>query len=245
MIATSPDGCAVSYEVHGAGPAVVFPLGLAFSRLAPFYADYARLLQDDFTVVFADVRGAGDSDSRPAEECTAAAVTGDLVAVLDDAGISRAAAWGYSFTAALSIQLALRHPDRVSALVVGGFPPLGADYSSMRDHTADLLRDSTPQDPLHSTHHLYAGLFASLGGRSADPDVAGLTLPRLAFWGSEDDFVVGGHHCAWAQVNRDRRAELDASGWSTHELPGLTHEGLMARPDLSVPLVRTWLAAHA
>ena len=68
-----------------------------------------------------DLRGHGESD-KPHEAAAydRAAMTDDLVALLDRVGVGRADVLGYSMGAHLALGLALRHADRVGRLILGG-----------------------------------------------------------------------------------------------------------------------------
>ncbi|HWH94999.1 MAG TPA: alpha/beta hydrolase [Baekduia sp.] len=66
-----------------------------------------------------DARGHGASDPAPsAEAYDYADLTGDLLDVLDEAGIERAVLAGASMGAHTAVRLALEHPERVAGLVV-------------------------------------------------------------------------------------------------------------------------------
>jgi pimeloyl-ACP methyl ester carboxylesterase len=52
----------------------------------------------------------------------------DFLVVADAAGAERFAWYGYSWLAVGGLQLALRS-DRVAALVMGGWPPIGGPYA--------------------------------------------------------------------------------------------------------------------
>jgi pimeloyl-ACP methyl ester carboxylesterase len=66
---------------------------------------------------------------------TPANVAGDLLAVADAAGADRFAYYGYSWLALSGLQLAIR-TDRLTALVMGGYPPLDGPYTQMLKVTA-------------------------------------------------------------------------------------------------------------
>jgi pimeloyl-ACP methyl ester carboxylesterase len=52
----------------------------------------------------------------------------DILAVADAAGVDRFAWFGFSFGSVVGLQLASR-TNRLSALVCGGWPPLGGQYA--------------------------------------------------------------------------------------------------------------------
>jgi pimeloyl-ACP methyl ester carboxylesterase len=71
-----------------------------------------------FRVITFDYRGVGRSGSAPMF-CTTDNLADDAVAVLDEAGVQRVFVYGFSLGGMVAQRLALRHPDRVSALVLG------------------------------------------------------------------------------------------------------------------------------
>lgn len=123
-IATA-DGCDIYYEVAGSGPALVFihggfgGLGTGRSVAPPRWHDR---FAGHFTLVTYDRRSAGRS-GFPETPHTMSLFADDLKAVLDAAGIPRAAIWGTSAGAPIAITFALRYPDATSALVVTDAAP--------------------------------------------------------------------------------------------------------------------------
>ncbi len=78
------------------------------------WADVARRLAGRYRIISYDARGYGASPP-PQQPYTQ---LGDLVAVLDHAGVARAALVGHSGGGGTTIGLALARPERVSALVL-------------------------------------------------------------------------------------------------------------------------------
>src|SRR6201997_3228011 len=110
-------GVGIEYEVTGEGRPVVllhgFPdSGRLWRHQVPALADAG------FKVIVPDLRGYGRSD-KPAEvEAYAmAALAGDVLAVLSDAGAPRAHVVGHDWGAALAWALAAFAPDTVDHLV--------------------------------------------------------------------------------------------------------------------------------
>ena len=135
------DGSAIEVQVHGEGPALLLPVnprpveGPRAEELRRWGNDPALGrslidgLADAYRVVAFDYEGHVLEVPKP-DTLTPDNVAGDLLAVADAAGAERFALYGYSWLALAAMQLALRS-DRVAALAMGGWPPLGAPYAEM------------------------------------------------------------------------------------------------------------------
>jgi pimeloyl-ACP methyl ester carboxylesterase len=109
------DNANIYYEVHGAGPAVLFVHGSGGHHAAWWQQVVA--LRDDYTVITVDLRGFGRSDSA-FEEFDSREFPGDVLAVLDAAGVERAVLVGQSIGAAAALTAALRAPERAAGVVL-------------------------------------------------------------------------------------------------------------------------------
>jgi class 3 adenylate cyclase/pimeloyl-ACP methyl ester carboxylesterase len=122
---TAPDGVQIAYSRIGRGPPLVktgnWMTHLEFDFESPIWRHLYRELARDHTFIRYDARGNGLSD-REVEHVSFAAFVHDLEAVVDAAGVERFALLGISQGCAVSIGYAIRHPERVSHLVLyGGF----------------------------------------------------------------------------------------------------------------------------
>jgi pimeloyl-ACP methyl ester carboxylesterase len=118
------DGVGIHYEVTGTGRPVVLLHGFPDSgRL--WRNQVPALAEAGFKVIVPDLRGFGDSDKPESVEAYALPfLAGDVVAVLADAGESRAHVVGHDWGAAVAWGLGSLAPDNVDHLVVlsVGFP---------------------------------------------------------------------------------------------------------------------------
>ncbi len=122
----APDGVRIAYAQVGRGPPLL-KAATWMSHLEMDWAEgsvtrhfYAGLMRDH-TLIRYDARGNGMSD-WDVEEVSIDAWVSDLEAVADFAGLRRFPLLGYSQGCAVSIVFAVRHPERVSHLIiVGGF----------------------------------------------------------------------------------------------------------------------------
>jgi pimeloyl-ACP methyl ester carboxylesterase len=118
MLAKRP-GASLYYEVHGDGPALVFAHGAGGNTLiwwqqVPFFARTRR-------VVTFDHRGFGRSTCAPAD-FHAREFAGDLRAILDAAGVERAALVCQSMGGWTGLRAAIELPERIACLVLSGTP---------------------------------------------------------------------------------------------------------------------------
>jgi 3-oxoadipate enol-lactonase len=112
----------IAYDVRGHGRPLVLVQGVGIGRWG--WEPVADRLARRFQVITIDNRGVGASDSPPGP-FTTAAMAGDVLAVLDHAGIQRASVLGTSLGGMVAQELALAHPDRVDRLVLVATLPGG------------------------------------------------------------------------------------------------------------------------
>ena len=120
---TAKDGVRIAYSKVGEGPPLIKAANwlnhLEFDWESPIWRHILRELARDHTLVRYDERGNGLSD-WDAEEISFDAYVDDLEAVADAAGVERFALLGISQGCAVSIAYAVRHPERVTHLVLHG-----------------------------------------------------------------------------------------------------------------------------
>jgi len=114
----------IAYELRGTmhrrRPWLVLVQGMGFDRSG--WDPVLRKLRHHFRLVLVDNRGFGRSD-RPAGLFGVAAMAGDIVAVLDAAGIRRAHVMGASLGGMVAQELAITHAERVDGLVLACTAP--------------------------------------------------------------------------------------------------------------------------
>jgi pimeloyl-ACP methyl ester carboxylesterase len=274
------DASTIAVEVHGRGPTVLLAVnprpvqGPQAEELRRWGADPALGralidgLSDAFRVVAFDYEGQVLQEPKP-DTMTPANVAGDLLAMADAAGADRFAYYGYSWLALAGLQLAIR-TDRLAALVMGGFPPLGGPYAQMLQVTtathAMASSASTPSTATTSQPseapagepdwsqvevslteaqtRQFVTLYQALQEFDDRAAQAQLTCPRLCFVGAADEITYGqrwgGVHVSLAGPVINRRAELEALGWQVQVLDELDHTQAMQAVHV-LPILRPWL----
>ncbi len=143
---TAPDGVRLAYSRIGRGSPLVktgnWMTHLEFDLESPVWRHLYRELSREHTLVRYDARGNGLAD-RDVAEVSLDAFVHDLEAVVDAAGIERFALLGISQGCAVSIAYAVRHPGRVSHLILYGGYALGsakrARTAAEREQAAAML----------------------------------------------------------------------------------------------------------
>ncbi len=178
----------------------------------------------------------------------------------DAAGADRFAYYGYSWLAMIGLQLAIR-TDRLSALIMGGFPPLNGPYEEMLlVTTAAYEMASGVQTTVPTEESEWSGialsrdqtqqfvtLYQALQGFDDRAAQAQITCPRLCFVGSADEIQYGKR---WGNVSVSLagpivqgQAQLSDLGWDVQVLDGLDHIQAMQEKHV-VPILRSWLASQ-
>ncbi len=155
--ARSADGTRIAWARHGHGPPLV-RVGTWLTHLehdwsSPVWTHWLNELSRRFTVIRYDDRGSGLSDRT--DDISVDAWLADLEAVVDAARVERFALLGMSQAGALGVLYAVRHPERVSHLILYGAYARGM-----------LARDPSPED--REEAELHARLIKVGWGR-ADP----------------------------------------------------------------------------
>ncbi len=274
------DGSAIEVQVHGEGPALLLPVnprpveGPQAEVLRRWGNDPALGrslidgLKDAFRVVAFDYEGQVLATPKP-DTLVPDNLARDFLAVADSAGADRFAWYGYSWLALAGLQLAIR-TDRVSALVMGGFPPIDGPYAEYLRVTTATHRMATEARPgtaprataqaapeetdwssvevtmSEAQTRQFVTLYRVLQGFDDRAAQARLACPRLCFAGSADEIDYaerwGGVRVRLARPLLERRAELEGYGWDVRVLDGLDHTQAMQAASV-LPVLRPWLTA--
>jgi pimeloyl-ACP methyl ester carboxylesterase/DNA-binding SARP family transcriptional activator len=126
----APGGVRIAYALSGQGPPLVKAANwmnhLEYDWESPIWGHLLRGLSRQHTLLRYDARGNGLSD-WDVDELSQDAWVSDLAAVVDSAGFDRFPLLGVSQGCAISIDYAVRRPERVSHLILYAGAPAGAN----------------------------------------------------------------------------------------------------------------------
>jgi pimeloyl-ACP methyl ester carboxylesterase len=280
--ATLHDGSTIEIEIAGSGPSLLLPVnpqpvtGPQAEAMQQWGADPALGhslivgLRDVFRVVAFDYEGHLQRAPQP-DSLTPANAVSDLLTIADAAGAERFAYYGYSWLALIGLQLAIR-TDRLTALVMGGWPPLNGPYAAMLRVTmtahemavaavAKTDKGAVDQQPAIESGdwsnvqvtsspdqtRQFVTLYQALQGFDDHVAQGHITCPRLCFVGSEDEIQYGPK---WGDVLISiagpiiaGRAELESLGWEVRVLEGLDHLQAMQAKHV-LPILRSRLTSQ-
>ena len=122
---TAPDGVRIAYAIAGQGPPLVKAANwlshLEYDWKSPIWRHLLHAFAANHRFIRYDARGNGLSDWN-VDDISFEASVRDLETVVDTVGLERFALFGVSAGCGVAVAYAVRHPDRVSRLVLyGGF----------------------------------------------------------------------------------------------------------------------------
>lgn len=147
---TAADGIRIAHASVGDGPVIVKAANwlshLELDWNAPIWSPLYRALARDHRIIRYDERGNGLSD-WDVDDISFAAFVNDLETVVDANELSRFALLGISQGAAVSIEYAVRHPERVTQLILfGGYAAgwrIDASEATIREREAVMTLTGT------------------------------------------------------------------------------------------------------
>lgn len=202
------DGLQLAFLDEGArdAPVVLLVHGFASSmRVNWIEPGWTSTLTDaGYRVLAFDHRGHGASD-KPTDPAayTPERMAQDALRLLDERGVERAAAFGYSMGARVSAFAGLAHPERLPVLVFGGLGAGLVHGVGDWDPIAAALRAPSLDDVTHERGRMFRAFadrtrsdrvaLAACIERSRDElteaDVARLRQPSLVAVGTRDDLA--------------------------------------------------------
>jgi pimeloyl-ACP methyl ester carboxylesterase len=236
------------------------------------YRDLDPLARDGRRLVYWDHRGHGRSDPLPDGPIDMSSFADDAVALADHLGLDRFAVLGHSFGGWVAQELALRHPQRVRALVLAATTPgqLGTTESADDDQGPPPPADvaalmSTPPASDDDLIRLYTALAPHfLRGHDTtsfvdalEPDLVSAdsmirVFDALSRWSAVDrlhtiecpTLVLAGRHDGFCSPQQLERIARRIPH-AQHEVFDTGHFLWVEDPDRFFPLVSGWLDGRA
>lgn len=112
---TKANGIRLYYEERGSGKPLLLIMGI--TAPCSVWEKHVSYWERHYRCILFDNRGVGSSE-KPDGAYTTAEMADDSAALLEALNISEAAVVGVSMGGAIALQLAIRHPDKVEAMVL-------------------------------------------------------------------------------------------------------------------------------
>ena len=274
------DGSTIDVVVEGVGPAILLPVnprpieGLQAEEMRKWGADpnlgrsLMDGLSDKFQVIACDYEGHLLSKPKP-DTLTPENVAKDFLSIADTVEIKQFAYYGYSWLALSGMQLAIR-TDRLTALIMGGYPPIDGPYQGMLQvtvatHEMAIANQNAPkktssEKKTEDTEEFdwstvevtmtepqtrqFVTLYKALQEFNDRTVQKKITCPRQCFVGSADEIDYGEKwgnvHISIAKPLIEKRTELEILGWGVQVLEGMDHTQAMQAKNV-LPIIRPWL----
>ena len=156
----------LNYVVEGDGTPVTLLHG--FTQSGRSWQEVISAMPSGWRWVVPDLRGHGETRTRPGTPCTMDACTADLEMLWDRLGIGRTHLVGYSMGGRLALHIAARRPERLlSLLTIGAHAGLDEEARAGRLMGDEALARRIEQDGLEAFVNYWGGLplFAGLERR--------------------------------------------------------------------------------
>jgi len=208
---TDNHGIRIRYELTGDGPPLLLMHGYSGNLQRWISLGYVEALANKFQLILIDARGHGQSDKpHDSESYSWDKRTSDVIAVLNDTGISSVHIFGYSLGGIYAFNLAKDVPDRVESVITWGAHPYASTFDSFSGingcNTEEFLtafeqylgeKISAPGRRLITEENDLQALVAAATDReSMSESLAGMSMPFLVMAGSEDARVSLMEKCA-------------------------------------------------
>lgn len=252
------NGVELYYEVHGEGTPLIMlhggvnPSDFFGETLQPAFGgerhDTLKTMAESHKVYAVHLRGHGFSKDND-EPWSAELMADDVAALMDQIGLETADVMGYSLGAGVGLQLAIRHPERVTRLVAisMAFRAEGGDYPEVRAAFAQMpamaaaIGEQVAASPLGTLYPDvdWEVMFRKTGEMNQpahdwSEGVAAITSPTLIIFADADSIRLEHMVEFYKLLGGGRRAGgMDGSDRSINQLaiiPNRTHYDILASP---------------
>jgi 2-succinyl-6-hydroxy-2,4-cyclohexadiene-1-carboxylate synthase len=160
------DDVRLNYYVTGAGAPVTLLHG--FTQSGRSWQEVIAKMPEGWMWIVPDLRGHGDTQTRPGAPCSMDACMRDLEMLWNHLGVARTHLVGYSMGGRLALHVAARRPERIlSLLTIGAHAGLEEEAREGRRQGDEALAQRIEQDGLEAfvDHWSSLPLFAGLERR--------------------------------------------------------------------------------
>ena len=202
------NGINIYYEAFGSGQTVIFLHGSMGT--GEVWKPYIPILSQNFNLILPDARGHGKTEN-PDGEINLHQLADDLAAFIDALELNRPVLCGWSMGGDLGLDVAIRYPDKIGGLIVGGvthrisetyfasLTAMGLDgpgqinFERAEENIPQLValwKTMHTQSPDH-----WKELVTQMSYELVDPklpsdeDLKQITVPTLIIWGDRDQFL--------------------------------------------------------
>jgi pimeloyl-ACP methyl ester carboxylesterase len=202
------NGVNIYYESFGRGSSLIFLHGSMGT--GKVWKPYVPILSNDFTIILPDVRGHGKT-ANPGKEIDLHLIADDIAGLIDALKLEKPLLCGWSMGGDVSLDIAMRYPERVSGLIVGGvthripetyFASLkamgleepGRINFELAEKNISQLISIWKIEHVQSLSH-WKELVTQLSFEMLNPtlptedDLKRITVPTLIVWGDRDQFL--------------------------------------------------------
>jgi pimeloyl-ACP methyl ester carboxylesterase len=253
------NGLQMYYEVHGETGEPLVLLHGAYMTIPSNWAALIPTLAKTHQVIAVETQAHGRTSDRDTP-ITYEGMADDVAALLDHLGVEKAVVFGYSMGASTAIQVAVRHPEKVSRLIAASG---GIAYEAYPEGFYEMIESITPEMMLGSPfdeEHLKLGksqedfvaLVEKLKALDLDrfawpeAEIAEIDVPTLLIFGDAD--VIEMEHIAKLYRLLGGHSNADMKGLPTLQLailPGTSHINVIFNPqniEILTIIVPTFLA---
>lgn len=228
------NGIKLSYGVYGEGPPLILLHGGAGN--GDHWSGQLAALAAKFQVFVVDLRGHGRS-TRDSKPISYELMADDLLALMDELELARAALVGWSDGGVVALDVAIRHPERVSQLVVFGtnFDQAGTQKGSGATFPTYFARCAADYAKLSPTPGDFKGLQAALRPMwRTQPNytraqLATIKVPTLVLDGDHDEIIRQDHLKDMAKLISGAKLVFipDSSHFALFQQPAAFNQALL------------------
>jgi pimeloyl-ACP methyl ester carboxylesterase len=202
------NGIKIFYESFGSGKPLIFLHGIMGT--SQVWKPYVPLLSNDFNIILPDVRGHGKTEN-PSKKIDLHSMADDIAALIDALKLDKPFLCGWSTGGDISLDIAMRYPDCVSRLIVGGvtlrvteaaietLKAMGLEAPGQINfeqaekaipQLTEVWKNDHSQSPSYWKELLIQVSFEMINPTlPAEDDLKRISIPTLIIWGDRDQFL--------------------------------------------------------